>query len=123
MSLNGRTTIEAESTALLAAHALIEKKADEVLVFDMRGRSDITDFVLIASGSSPPHLKALSEDLQMRLKQDGVRHYRISGEPDSGWMVLDYVDVVIHVFDPPTRGYYALEALWHEVPRLALPET
>lgn len=108
--------IDAENTVRLAADALRDKKADDVRIFDMRGRSDVTDYVLIATGAAAPHLKALLVDLQTRLKQAGVRTVRLSGEPDSGWVILDCLDVVIHVLDPQTRAYYALESLWREGP-------
>ena len=74
------------------------------------------DYALVITGTSPPHLQALFEGIQLGLKKDGVQVYRKSGDSDSGWMVLDYVDVVIHIFGSETRDYYAIEALWEAPP-------
>lgn len=82
----------------------------------MRGRSEITDAYIVVSGSSPPHLKALFNEVQHQLKQKGVACYRRSGDPECGWMVLDYVDVIIHIFLETTRQYYAVETLWERGP-------
>ena len=103
-----------------AASILSEKKAEGVLLIEASGFSTLTDYVLLATGNSPPHLKAMLTELEHTLKQEGVFAYRASGTPDSGWMVLDYVDVVIHIFSPEARAYYALEELWPEAPRRAL---
>lgn len=83
-----------------------------MVVLDVRGLSSVTDYYLIATGTSAPHLRALAEDLDVQLKREDVRCYRQSGAPESGWMVLDYVDVVIHLFSPEQRSYYDIERLW-----------
>ena len=103
-----------------AAAILSEKKADGLLLIEASGYSTLTDFVLLATGNSPPHLKALLTELQHTLKQEGVYPFRRSGTPESGWMVLDYVDLIVHIFSPEARTYYALEELWPEAPREAL---
>lgn len=69
------------------------------------------------SGSSAPHLKALGDAVQYSLKKEGVVCFRRSGNPESGWLVEDYFDVVIHIFSREARTYYAIEALWAEAPR------
>ncbi len=74
------------------------------------------DYMLVVTGGSPPHIKALYDEVQKSLKQKGVQAFRRSGTPDSGWMVIDYVDVVIHIFLPETRDYYAIETLWEGEP-------
>lgn len=88
------------------------KKAENITTLDVRGRSTITDFVMLASGMSKPHIRALYEDVQQSLKHEGVPCYRRSGEVEGGWMVLDYVSVVVHLFEPEMREYYDLETLW-----------
>ena len=98
---------------------LDEQKAQDVVALDVKGQSSVTDYYVIASGLSAPHLKAIFNDLQVALKTEGVPCYRRSGEPEGGWMVLDYVDVIIHVFLPEQRSYYALEALWDQATRVA----
>lgn len=81
-------------------------------MIDVRGRSTVTDYFMIATGLSVPHLKAMFTDLQVKLKTGGGPCYRRSGEAEGGWMVLDYVTVIIHLFLPEQRRYYALETLW-----------
>jgi len=95
-----------------------EKKAQDIVIIDVRKESAITDFYVIASGMSSPHLKALIGDLKHQLKQENVQCYRCSGEPEGGWMVLDYVDVITHVFSPEAREYYDIESLWDQAPRV-----
>ncbi|NQU41259.1 MAG: ribosome silencing factor [Lentisphaerae bacterium] len=113
-------TPDGRALADRAAEMLSEKQAVELLLIEAYGHSTLTNYILLANGNSPPHLKALLTDLQHRLKQEGVHAYRKSGTPESGWMVLDYVDVIIHIFSPEARAYYALEDLWPEAPRQAL---
>lgn len=95
------------------------KKAEEVVVLDVRKLSSVTDYYVIATATSAPHLKALASDLQQGLKQEGSPLYRKSGSPESGWMVLDYVDVVIHIFESENRQYYAIEELWARARKVA----
>lgn len=94
----------AEEHAQELASKLEDAKAADVRTYDVRGKSGLTDFFVVATGAAAPHLKALVRDLP--------KAYRVSGEPDSGWIVADYVDVVVHVFSAEARAYYALEKLW-----------
>jgi len=92
--------------------ALGDKKAVDVRTYDVRGVSGICDAFVVASGTAAPHLKGLAAGVQEAMKRAGVQSYRTSGDPESGWIVVDYVDVVVHVFSPEARQYYALEKLW-----------
>ena len=92
--------------------ALEDRKGADVKVYDVRGKSSLADFFVVATGSAAPHLKALVAETQAAMKSAGVASYRPSGDPESGWIVVDYVDVVVHVFSPEARAYYALERLW-----------
>ncbi len=111
--------MDTQALTLRAAAFLADKKGEEIVAIDVAKVSSLSDYVILVSGSSPPHLKAMFNDLQHALKQEGVYAFRKSGTPESGWMVLDYVDLVIHIFLHETRHYYALEDLWPEAPRLA----
>ncbi len=86
----------------------------------MHESSGITDYFLIASGFSAPHLKAMFRAVEQELKIDGIPCYRKTGDSEAGWMVLDYVDLVIHIFFHETRDYYAIEKLWADAPRIEL---
>lgn len=101
-----------EQQAELAAKALVERKATDVKTYDVRGKSSLTDFFVVATGAAAPHLKALVAETQAAMKTAGVTSHRTSGDPESGWIVVDYIDVVVHVFSPEARAYYALEKLW-----------
>jgi ribosome-associated protein len=109
---------DARTLTLRAAAFLADKKGEELVAIDVSEVSSLSDYVILVSGSSPPHLKAMFNDLQHELKQEGVYAFRKGGAPESGWMVVDYVDLIIHIFLPETRTYYALEDLWPEAPRL-----
>ena len=91
-------------------------------MLDVRDLSSVTDYYLICTGTSIPHLKALSEEVDVTLKHEGSPCFKRSGTPDSGWIVIDYVDVVVHVFSSETREYYDLERLWKDAVRLDEPE-
>lgn len=94
------------------AKALKAHKAEGVKVYDMRGKSQLADYYVVATGAAAPHLKALIAATQADMKGEGIMSYRTSGDPESGWMVVDYIDVVVHVFSAEARAYYALEKLW-----------
>lgn len=104
----------AEDYANLLAKALGDKKAGDIRIHDVRGKSSLTDFFVVATGTAAPHLKALVAESQAVMKDQGVQSYRTSGDPESGWIVVDYIDVVLHVFSPEARAYYALERIWEE---------
>lgn len=108
----GGVTINSDQLAQEAALALDAKQATDVRIFDVRGLSSVTDYYVVATGTSAPHLKALIAEIQRRMKALGVESYRTSGESDSGWTIIDYVHAVVHVFSPEARSYYAIEKLW-----------
>ncbi len=87
----------------------------------MRGISSFTDFFVICSGTSEPHLKAIAGEIEERLKKDdGMKPNAVDGYPMSHWIVMDYGDVVVHVFHSEKRAFYSLEDLWGDAPRLKL---
>ena len=92
--------------------ALEDKKAEGVAVYDVRGRSSITDTAVVASATSAPHLRALSVAVQRAVREACGEGARISGDAESAWIVLDYFDAMVHLFLPDARAYYAIEALW-----------
>lgn len=104
----------AEEQAKELALALENRKGADVRVYDVRGKSALADFFVVATGAAAPHLKALVAESQTAMKRAGVQSYRTSGDPESGWIAVDYIDVVVHVFSPEARAYYALEKLWEK---------
>ncbi len=113
--------IDSEQLARLCAHYAAEKKAEDIIAIDLRGISGFTDFFVICSGTSEPHLKAIAGELHDGLKKDHqVTPMAVDGFPTSQWIVADYSDVVVHIFHHEKRGFYSLEDLWSDAPRLKL---
>lgn len=94
------------------------KKAEDILILDVREISAVTDFFVIVSGQAEPHLKAIRDEIEKRLKEQGVRAHRVDGIPHSHWIVMDYLDVLVHVFSKERREFYCLEQLWGDAPRV-----
>jgi ribosome-associated protein len=91
------------------------------VVLDLREISTFTDFFVICSGTSEPHLKAIAGEIESRLRQDHkTRPTAVDGFPASQWIVLDYMQVVVHVFHREKREFYSLEALWSDATRLTI---
>ena len=97
---------------------LDSKKAEDIRILDVRGLSGVTDHMVLCSGISAPHLRALSEAVakELRAEQPPVAPHRTAGTTDSGWVVMDYHQFVVHIFSPEMRAYYALENLWKDAP-------
>ena len=101
-----------EEQVKLVVQALEDKKAVDVKTYDVRGVSGLCDAFVVATGTAAPHLKGLVAGVQQAMRTAGESSFRLSGDPESGWIVVDYVDIVVHVFSPEARAYYALERLW-----------
>jgi ribosome-associated protein len=110
--------LSAAAKARRAARAALDRKATDVVVLDVQGLSSVTDFFLVCSGRSTTHLRTITDAIREELKQDGVRPLHAEGATDSGWVLLDYGDVLMHVFLEDTRAYYALERLWGDAPSI-----
>ena len=97
---------------------LDSKKAEDIRILDVRGLSGVTDHMVLCSGISAPHLRALSEAVakELRAMTPPVAPHRTAGTTDSGWVVMDYHQFVVHIFSPEMRAYYALENLWKDAP-------
>ena len=103
--------------ALAAAAIAYEKKAEDIVLLDMRGLVDYTDFLVICTGRMPRQTKAISEEIRHRLKKDlGVTPRRVEGEKEGDWILIDALDIVVHVFTPEAREFYRLDRLWREAP-------
>ncbi|MEZ4665430.1 MAG: ribosome silencing factor [Thermomicrobiales bacterium] len=108
----------ARDLALRIAEILADTPASDTVVLDIRGLSTFSDFFVICSGENERQLRAIAEKLQEELREEGVRPQRVEGTPRSGWIVLDYNDAIVHVFDRDLRDFYKMERLWAEAPRL-----
>jgi ribosome-associated protein len=114
---------EAQSESLARQLATIadSKKAEDLVVLDMRELVAYTDFLAICTARSERQAKAIVDEVRVQVKREaGVLPGGVDGGGDAGWTILDYLDCVLHVFTPDARQRYALEDLWHEAPRLEL---
>jgi ribosome-associated protein len=103
-----------------AAEALLDRKAEDVTILDLRGMASATDFFLIASGRSDTHVSAIADHVIDELKREGVRPVGVEGLRAGRWVLIDYVDFVVHVFHPTAREFYQLERLWGDAPTRVL---
>lgn len=101
-------------TAKLAAKALLKIKGLDVRVIKIRDISSIADYFVIATGTSNTHVRALADEVEYRLDNEGISASHIEGYRSDSWILLDYVDVVVHVFSDEGRKYYDLERLWQD---------
>jgi ribosome-associated protein len=100
--------------------AALAKKADDVVVLDLRGAADFADFFVLASGSSQRQVVAVADAILEALRADGRRPNHLEGYPRQEWILLDYSSFVVHVFTPRTRSFYDLERLWGGAKRLEI---
>jgi ribosome-associated protein len=113
----------AREVALAAARAAADKQADEIVILDVRDLIVITDYFVICSAGTQRQVKTVIEAIEDATRGLGERPVRREGEAGAGWWLLDYIDVVVHVFGTEERDYYDLERLWRDAPRLALDAT
>ncbi len=100
----------------IAAYA-DDKKATDIVALDLRGVLGYTDFFVICSGNTERQTKAIHDGVHLGMKKDhGLLPRRVEGLREAGWVLMDYLDVVVHVFTPEVRDFYSLERLWGEVP-------
>ena len=95
-----------------AAQLSLEKKAIEVKIFDVSKLTSIADFFVICTGSTDTHVRAIAEHIVDKLREEEIRPWHVEGRERYQWVLIDFVDVVVHVFQPETREYYGLERLW-----------
>ncbi len=107
---------DSRDLACRAAQAATTKQADNVVVLDVRELITITDYFVIASGTSDRQVKTIAEEVVHALKETGTRPVRREGEAGARWVLLDFVDFVVHVFSDEQRDYYRLERLWRDAP-------
>lgn len=103
-----------------AAEAAQEKKSGNTCILDLRGLSSVTDYFVICSVTSDVQGRAVAQNVQEELSKSGVDVWFVEGYEHAKWILLDYVDVVVHVFDQETRDFYGLDRLWGDAPQVKL---
>ncbi len=110
------------ATAQRAAAIALDLKANDVILLGLSGVTDMTDFFLIASGTSDTHVRAIAEHIIAQMKKEGTPVHHVEGLSQGRWVLLDYVDFVVHLFHPALRQFYQLERLWGDAAVIALDE-
>ena len=111
--------MDSRKLALLCRELADNKKAENIAILDVRELSSVTDYFVIASGTSEPHLRAIVEEITGSLKEDhGLRPNAVDGTFQAAWIVMDYFDVIVHVMRAEVRDRYDLETLWGDAPRV-----
>jgi ribosome-associated protein len=119
---DGRGPLGGRELAVAAARAAAEKQAEDIVILDVRELIVITDAFVICTGTTDRQVRTIVEEIEKALRRLGHRPVRREGEVQSRWILLDYVDVVVHVFAPEEREYYDLERLWRDAPRVPWEE-
>ena len=96
----------------IAVHALEELKAVDIKVLDVRGKTSIADFMILASGTSDRHVKSLADSVSVEAKKAGVKPLGVEGTDVGEWVLVDLIDVIVHIMQPRIRDFYGLEKLW-----------
>lgn len=99
-----------------------EKKGNNISILDVRNLTDVTDYFILITGESEPHIKALSDYLEEKLKEENIRAWHIEGYRNLNWVLLDYIEVVVHIFREHTRQYYDIEKLWGDARLIRIQE-
>ncbi|WP_236793647.1 ribosome silencing factor [Amycolatopsis sp. GM8] len=115
-------TSQAHEMATVAAHAAADKKATDVVVLDVSEQLVITDIFVIASAPNERQVGAIVDEVEEKLRQAGHKAVRREGAREGRWVLLDYVDVVVHVQHDEERSFYGLERLWKDCPRVEIPD-
>ena len=106
------TAADVAALAQRAAAICLDSKANDVVILSLKGIIDFADFFVIASGTSDTHVRSIADHVMTELKSEGAPVHHVEGVPQGRWALLDYVDIVVHVFHPSLRNFYQLERLW-----------
>ena len=106
--------METKKIKLIIEKSLNKNKANNIVIIDLKKKSYIADYMIIASGTSSRHLQSLSENLVIELKRFGLNDCRIEGYESNDWKLVDAIDIIVHLFHPEKRSFYDLEKMWSE---------
>ena len=105
-------TVDVAAAAHRAATLCVDRKSNDVVILNLKPLTDMTDYFVIASGTSDTHVRSVAEHVVTELKKEGTPVYHVEGLAQGRWVLLDYVDFVVHIFHPALRSFYQLERLW-----------
>ena len=108
----GRWVIENKALASFCAKVAEDKKGEDIRVLDVSGISSVASFLVIATGRVDKHVRAVADEIEEKVEEKGIRAYHRERDDSFRWIVLDYIDVIVHIFDSDAREFYQLEKLW-----------
>ena len=113
--------LDTEEAVRMAAEAASDKKAEEIVVLDLREVASFTEFFLICNGTNPKQVQAITDSIDERLRKAGKRPLHVEGYANAEWILMDYGDFIAHIFNGTSRRFYDLERLWRDAKRLEAP--
>ena len=114
----GAAKVDSKEKSLLAARAALEKKASDLVIFAVGELTTIADYFIICSAESLPQIRAIRDHIEKTLSERGDRLFGVEGGDGSAWLLMDYSDLIIHIFKEDARSFYSLERLWGDAPQL-----
>lgn len=107
--------------ALACARAAMDTKAEDVRLYDLRDTSSVTNYVIICTGLSVPHLRAVLQDIEEKVREEtGIVPVYLEDKPNTLWSVMDYIDVMVHIMGEDAREFYQLDRLWQDAPQVEI---
>ena len=120
MGSSSRPAVLPRTAARRAAFAAAGKKGLDIIVLDVRKITDFTDYFVICTGAVDVHVHAIKDAVEVELRRAGWKPHNVEGEENARWVLMDYIDLVVHIFQPDARSYYSLERLWGDAPRVQI---
>jgi ribosome-associated protein len=114
--------LKGSEIAEIGADAALDRRANDVVVLDLRGLSSVADFFIVCSGNSDTHVEGIANIIEEKLHEHNVRLWHREGGKRASWILLDYIDVIVHIFTEEAREFYGLERLWGDAPRTEYDE-
>jgi ribosome-associated protein len=114
--MEGGGTLDSLELAHRIVDLIMDKKAYDIVVLDLRKLFPLADYFVICTGDSEKQVEAIASEVREKLEAEGIEPLGVEGTPDSGWVLMDYRDVILHIFMPAQRDYYELEKLWRKAP-------
>ena len=116
-------TLAVKTLAVKTAQLACDRNAEDIVVLDLRGMSPVTDYFVIGTGTSDRQIRSLADEIEDLGRKLGQKVWKAAGREAGNWIVMDFVDVVVHLFNRPMRRYYDLELIWGEAPRVPWQRT
>ncbi len=124
MTQGKERALDSRQLALIAAEAASDKKAEDIVAVEVANLLVVTDYFVIGTGQNDRQVRAIADEVEDQLREKaGVKPIGREGTEEGKWVLLDFADIVVHIFQPDERDFYRLERLWGEAPRLALPQS